>query len=560
MRFWIRSGSLTTAQGLFLLIFFGAGSYGLYVGGTSYLEGTPLTSPQVFIPLLAGLIFVVGTGRMLLRGLRGEADEGPSSPPEEAPWTVRPEWETNEISEEPADASLKFFAVFWNLIAWPMAGYVLYDAVWRAANPEWGVLFVLLFPAAGLLLGWLAVKQVLHRQKFGVSTLVMETMPGRLGRRLRARLRTGVPPGEIPDDGVHVRLSCYHRYVKVTRDSDGGTDRDVQKDLKWRDEKHMRGQSRADGSGTSVPISFEIPADLPPSPPYETEDRILWELDASAELSGLDYKVSFEIPVFEPKDTAAESDGTPASEAEGEGGFSGVEEGPEPGGLQHEQDAGSERDPYAQHEIGGDFSEPVSDGIRMEGRPGRGLIFSFAPARAKGMAMLLTVLGLGMLVGGVFAFAASFLFGLLLLGFGGLVAYGAWQKWTYASTVVVDDGEIAVTRGAFGRGKTRRFPCSALEDVTVQARGHGGDTTYYALALTLADAAVQGSTGSGAQLAKWMKQVGGERASAVANQVQSEVERATQSVHVAGDLTNKQEADWIADRLIEAAEREASFH
>jgi hypothetical protein len=455
---------------------------------------------------------------------------------------VRPPWETNEISEEPADGSLAFFAVFWNLIAWPMAGYILYDAVWQSANPEWGVLFVLLFPAAGLVLGWLAVKQVLHRQKFGVSTLVMETMPGRLGRRLRARLRTGVPPEEVPDDGVHVRLSCYHRYVKVTRDSDGGTDRDVEKDLKWRDEKHMRGQSRADGTGTEVPISFEIPADLPPSPPYETEDRILWELDASAELSGLDYEVSFEIPVFEAEEVA-----------------SGVEED-SGGGLEKEPDADSQRDPYAQHEIGGDLSEPVSDGIRMEGRPGRGLTFSFAPARAKGAATLLTVLGLGMLVGGVFAFGASFLFGLVLLGFGGLVAYGAWQKWTYASTVVVDDGEIAVTRGPFGKGKARRFPCSALEDVTVQARGHGGDTTYYALALTLADAAVQGSSGNGAKLAKWMKQVGGERASDAADQVQSEVEKATQSVRVAGDLTNKQEADWIADRLIEAAEREASFH
>ena len=558
MRSWIRSGSLTTAQGLFLLVFFGAGGYGLYAGGVSYLEGTPLASPQVFIPLLAGLLFVVGSGRMLLKGLRGETDEGPSSPPEDAPWTVRSAWETNEISEEPADGSLAFFAVFWNLIAWPLAGYVFYDAVWQAADPEWGVLFVLLFPAAGLVLGWLAVKQVLHRQKFGVSTLVMETMPGRLGRRLRARLRTGVPPDSVPDDGFHVRLSCYHRYVRVTRDSDGGTDRDVKKDLKWRDETHMRGQSRADGTGTEVPISFEVPADLPPSPPYETEDRMLWELDASAELSGLDYEVSFEIPVFEPEDTAAESDGTPASEAEDV--TRGAEEDSEDAGLQRERDAESQQDPYAQHEVGGDFSEPVSDGIRMEGRPGRGLTFSFAPARAKGMATLLTVLGLGMLVGGVFAFGASFLFGLLLVGFGGLVAYGAWQKWTYASTVAVDDGQIAVTRGPFGKGKPRRFPCSALEDVTVQARGHGGDTTYYTLALTLADAVVQGSKGSGAQLAKWMEQVGGKRASDAADQVQDEVETATQSVRVAGDLTNKPEADWIADRLLEAAEREASFH
>jgi hypothetical protein len=36
-------------------------------------------------------------------------------------------------------------------------------------------------------------------------------------------------------------------------------------------------------------------------------------------------------------------------------------------------------------------------------------------------------------------------------------------------------------------------------------------------------------------------------------------EEPPRSVRVAGDLTNKQEADWITDRLVQAAEREASF-
>jgi hypothetical protein len=408
------------------------------------------------------------------------------------------------------------------------------------------------------------MKQVLQRWKFGVSTLVMETMPARLGRRLRARLRTGVPPEETPQDGFHVRLSCYHRYVQVTRDSDGSTDRDVKKDLKWRDEKHMRGQARTGEKGTEVPISFEVPADLPPSPPYKTEDRILWELDVSAELPGVDYDVSFEIPVFEPDDeapaSAPDDEGqSESSEVETEEVFWGVgEEGD--GGLRREQGTESERDPYAQHEIGGDFSEPVSEGIRMEGRPGQGLTFSFAPARAKGMATVLTVLGGGMLVGGVFAFSASFLFGLVLFGFGGLVSYGAWQKWTSASTIVVEDGQIEVTRGPFGKGQPQRFPCAALEDVAVEARGNAGDTTYYALALSLAESEVQGTKGSGKQVANWMKRFGGEQTSGIADRAQEAVEEATRSVRVAGDLTNKQEADWIADRLIEAAEREASFH
>lgn len=568
MRISTRSSWSVIPQLVFQLVFLGAGGYGLYRGLASYLGGSPITSPEAFVPVLVGAVFVAMAGWSVVRLLR-EEDEEPRSPPEEAPWTVRPNWTTDEIPEDPSDASLKYFAVLWNVIAWPLAGFVLYEAAWQASDPEWGAYFVLLFPASGLLLGWLAVKQVLHRWKFGRSTLVMETMPGRLGRRLRARLQTGVPSEEVPEDGFHVRLSCYHRYVRVTRDSDGTTDRDVKKDLKWRDEKHMRGRPLADGQGTEVPISFEVPPDLPPSPPYKTEDRILWELDASAELSGLDYEGSFEIPVFEPADAGSpspESDsaGPPqpeSSEAESEEVFWEMGEAEASDGeLQRDRDAAPERDPYAQHEIGGDFREPVSDGIRMEGRPGRGLTFSFAPGRAKGMAMVLTLLGGGMLVGGVFAFSGSFLFGLVLLGFGGLISYGAWQKWTHASTVSIDDGHVEVTMGPFGKGTTRCFPCSALEDVEVQARGSAGDTTYYALALTLADSATQGSKGRGARLAQWMKGVGGEQASGVAEQVEETVEAATQSVRVAGDLSNKQEADWIADRLVEAAEREASFH
>lgn len=567
MRISLHSGSSIIARVLFLSVFLAAGGFGLYQGITSYLGGIPLTSTEVLVPCAVGGVFILVSGGALVGILRGNTDEGPPSPPEEAPWTVRPNWESNEITEDASEASLKFFAVIWNLMAWPMAGFVLNDAVLGTSNPEWGALFVLLFPAAGLIVGWLAVKQVLQRWKFGVSTLVMETMPARLGRRLRARLRTGVPPEETPDDGFHVRLSCYHRYVQVTRDSDGSTDRDVKKDLKWRDEKHMRGQSRAGEKGTEVPVSYEVPADLPPSPPRKTEDRILWELDASAELSGLDYEVSFEIPVFEPDDApSSASDRAPddaapeeSSEAESEEVFWGVgEEGD--GGLQREQGTEPERDPYAQHEIGGDYSEPVSEGIRMEGRPGRGLTFSFASARAKGMATVLTVLGGGMLVGGVFAFSASFLFGLVLLGFGGLVSYGAWQKWTSASTITVEGGQIAVTRGPFGKGQTQRFPCAALEDVAVKARGNAGDTTYYALALSLAESEVQGTKGRGERAAKWVKQLGGEQTSGIADRAQEAVDEATRSVRVAGDLTNKQEADWIADRLVEAAEREASFH
>jgi hypothetical protein len=51
-----------------------------------------------------------------------------------------------------------------------------------------------------------------------------------------------------------------------------------------------------------VPISFDLPGDVPPSTPEKKSDRIAWVLEVSAEMNGLDYQAFFEIPVFEPEE------------------------------------------------------------------------------------------------------------------------------------------------------------------------------------------------------------------------------------------------------------------
>jgi len=232
------------------------------------------------------------------------------SVPEEAPWTVRDEWQTDEMTDEsPYDwdptGSLpvsRGFATWGHVILWPLCATLVYNQIWASPTPNWNILYILV-PAiiAVLALTWVTIlRPKLHRQKYGPSTLTLDTMPGRLGKRLRARLQTGVPPEEAPDDGFAVRLSCQEQYEVPDphpefNDVDSGYDRDV----KW--EKSLQVRGRQGTEGIEVPISISLPPDQPPSSSKKEGERILWELTVRAETAGLDYESSFEIPVFAPE-------------------------------------------------------------------------------------------------------------------------------------------------------------------------------------------------------------------------------------------------------------------
>lgn len=535
----------------FLSIFLVGGGYSLYRGVTAYLGGVPITSPDVLVFLIVGGLFVAVPVFFLISTLRSE---NLPAPPEEAPWTVRPAWQTKELTEDrSSEGRTTTWAVLWNLVTWPLAVIILREAIWQPPEPEWAALLILIFPAVGIGFAWSALKRVLHRWKYGTSTLRMETMPGRLGRRLRARLRAPLAPDEAPEDGFHVQLSCYRRYVDHT--GEGST---VRRDLKWRDEKHLRGQPSSEKEGvTEVPLSFELPSDQPSSTPHKTKERMLWEVSVSADVPGLDYESAFEIPVFEPDDQSSSSgEGTEPSRSQtGEG----VEASPQP-----EQTAEAASDPYAEHEVGEDFTEPVSDGVRMEGRPGRGLSFSFAPARAWGPALGLTAIGLPCLVGGVYALTVSFFLALFLFLFGAVFGYVAWRKWTLASTLSVDDGRVELTKSALGKeATTTRLRCEDLEDVLVEAQNEAFGATYYALKLLVhPDAEARSGSKSGTRSGSQSQQSGasGGPEQPAGSEVQEEGSVQERELTVAKDLTNKQEADWIADRILQAAEREASFH
>ena len=110
----------------------------------------------------------------------------------------------------------------------------------------------------------------------------------------------------MPDESpVLLKLSCVNRIV-----SGSGKDRSVRERVVWQEEQTVAREGLEPGpEGAVVPVSFQLPLDAPPTRSDNSDDRILWRLQARARLAGVDYDEQFEVPV-----AAAPSGTTPAAD------------------------------------------------------------------------------------------------------------------------------------------------------------------------------------------------------------------------------------------------------
>ncbi len=553
-------------QVIFHLIFVIAGAVVLGFGYREYLYGGPLQS--VAITSGVGILFIgVGLGGIYTkwRARSNAADPAPADTWDGAPWRVRPEWRNNTlVSGQGVDWGLTLFAVAWNLFSWPAASYAIYSE-WLGPDFNAGVFIIAVFPLAGLGLGWLAVRGWLHRRKFGTTTLRLQRLPGRLGDALSMILQTGVRQEAAPDDGFHVRLTCYRRSVRYTTDSDGGRQREVNKEMLWRDEKHVRGRSYGTKGRVEVPVTFALPTGPPPSTPEKLEDRIMWEVDIDADVPGVDFNAAFEIPVFEPEMGAeASPQSVPFAADQSE---APVTRTTSQEASAQQLSADQDVNTYAQYELGASFSEPVSGGITTDRSPGGGLRLRFAAGRTKKLGVLWSVIAIVTGVGALLLILQSFV-GTLVLGLiAGSTGYAAWQIWTVSSTLTIERGTIRLVRGSFGRGEPVVFPCTELADVTLKTSGHAGRTTFYDLRLHRMEAASQQQTQVNAEqadrVAAFLRRSGLVRADPKADEALSKIKESIReqsaTIMVAKNLENKQEADWLVTTIQQAAIEEEQF-
>lgn len=572
---------------------FGAIGVGLCIGAAVMLYdplGTIVSTGSVpesmHRPLfIAGVMLLVGIGFVYtsVRSYRREKAYEEIENMDE-PWTAREAWQSSTLTHEPSLSGglLLFTAVFLGGGS-ILAGWLIWDTIITAATPEWGALFVLIFPLAGVFMAVQMVKTYKRKQRFGTSEAELETMPARLGKRMLAEVRARLPRSEFPDHGVQVQLSCYRRTVhrETTTDSDGDRKTKLKEKtrLLWRGEKQMRARTY-NGDQACIPVSFEMPAELPESTAKKRPKRYLartgkadtiWEVNVRAEIPGVDYAAEFEIPVYEAEeneqDTASASvesdmdDATAGMASTGDGASEKVmwdlERDEEALSVGTSEDEAASDDPYAEYEVKPDLDGPISKHISVERVGGRGVRIHVAPDRSlKGLATtgLIGLFGIGMTVGSVFAFGENLLMGLILLVFGVLCLWGTWTMAMQEKTITVADGDVSVKQGSIGTKETS-FPATEVDDIRVVIDGTSTSSNYQLVVQRHSTGTgMDGSTAAG--IADTMGQVFGEEATTQMKEKMSEVQN--RAAHLQG-LHNKHEADWLAQQLRDAVEAEKRY-
>lgn len=146
-----------------------------------------------------GLLFLITSGRRkqaqieLLKG---------SHP--EAPWMWRPEWAGGHIlcSNRQAVLVAWVFTAFWNLISFPLA-VLQFPEILRDEGPV--AFLILMFPLIGLILCVWSIQATIRWEKFGKSTLELQTLPGVIGGGLRGTIHTSIKG--FPEEGFRLDLS-----------------------------------------------------------------------------------------------------------------------------------------------------------------------------------------------------------------------------------------------------------------------------------------------------------------------------------------------------------------
>jgi hypothetical protein len=215
------------------------------------------------------------------------------------PWRWFDRWKDGRVA---GDGRTKMMVVWCVAIFWSaVVGSMFYSGLseFRRGSP----VLVGTVPFLAISVGFYvwAIRLTLRWRKFGSSTLVLETFPGVIGGRLRARLvlSSGAP---LATD-LRARLGC-HRIDHAEEDSPEST--------LWSTEVTLpanRAMTLAEGSAHA--IEFSIPAGLEPSSALPETNEIVWDVDVWGEGTAVPYRASFQVPVFAVSESSEESEPEP---------------------------------------------------------------------------------------------------------------------------------------------------------------------------------------------------------------------------------------------------------
>ena len=464
------SSSSTSAAGKAVGVFFCVvglpfAGFGIWAYLQAFqLIAAPPGNQGFWYPFMFGTIFSgIGFGFMVL-GIAGNRKysrllqlqaEHPTEP-----WLWRADWAAGRVKSNTKGSMVTawVFAIFWNLISWMVTIFALPNAIAEKGANSY---FLLIFPAAGIVLLIYAIRKTIAFVEFGKTCFEMASVPGVIGRDLKGSIQTRFP--HSPDHGVQLRLSCVHRYVTGSGNTSTTNERIV-----WRDERELSsGQLYPGPAGTTIPVSFHIPHDAQSTDNRTPRDQIIWQLEAIAKVPGVDYHDVFEVPVFRtaqsPTFEEEEQSETRTSEF---------------------RTAGTSASGFRVPEM----SRPEHLTVRVQPVDG-GTEFYFPPARNKGFAVSITLFAAIFSTIGYFLIAprVPIIFPIAFGGFGLLIAYFAVQMWLGTTRVIIGSS-LRLQSGLLGGGKVREIGLSEIASITDRIgaqSGNGTGTPYYDIELNL---------------------------------------------------------------------------
>ena len=394
----------------------------------------------VFSTVGFGLMFAaVFGGRFLKRQQRAQS-EHPAEP-----WLWREDWAQGRIQSTTRSGMIGawIFAGLWNAISAPVLFFLPQEA---AKKP---IAYVgLLFPLAGVYLLVRAIRFTLAYFEFGKTFFEMSPVPGVIGGELKGTIQARFP--HSPDHGVQLHLSCVSRTV-----SGSGNSRSTSERILWRNEASLSpAQLYPAPNGTAIPVHFRIPWDSQPSDTANSNNAIVWKLEALADVPGVDYHDVFEVPVFRTQQTPSR---------------------PGPEELAETSTA---------------VTRPAAM-TAVIAQTGQGSEFYFPPARNKAFAAWTTVFLAIFGSAAIFlGFHAPLIFPIVFGFFALLLLYVTVQMWFGTTRIGISSSELLAQDGYLGGGNVRKFSFSELESINSRITSQQGDsdgtgTPYYDIELRL---------------------------------------------------------------------------
>ncbi len=453
--------------GLFALPFCGFGLAAVFAGLQKVAEG----DAKAWVLTAIGAFFALIGFALVAAALKGprkvEKEQQCEAEHAADPWVLRTDWAQGRVDSKTRTTMVSawVFAVLWNLISsLPIFFFTSKEQYFR--DPK--LLIALLFPAAGLgLLVW-AVRETMRWFEFGKTSLQLASVPCVIGRDLQATISARFT--HIPDQGVRLKLSCVNIIV-----SRSGKDETRQEKILWQEDATVPvAQLYSSPTGTTIPVSFHIPLDMPQTDNSDRRNSISWVLEADASVPGVDYKDIFELPVFRTKDTP------------------------------------NRDEPQAQRAFSAPIQPPTAATILVRQRED-GTEFYFPAARNKSFAFGVTLFAsiFSTVSWAMLHYHVVFIFPLIFGSFSALLIYMTLQMWFGTSTVLIGASSLRVKSGLFGVGTWSEIPFSEMSDIqmaiTAQQGGSSG-TPYYDIQLvqTSGRKITLGSTVRNKHEAEWL--------------------------------------------------------